>query len=105
MPPSCFSSDIPKSAIPTAQDKSRPTSKSLNSARNPDIDQTNEFLELDRFATLTFEEFQNKFFELLSAKGNLASNNTKTEHVLISATRDGPVFDFSQHHLAEWGKL
>ena len=95
VPPSCFSSDIPKSAIPTAQDKSRPTSKSLNSARNPDIDQTNEFLELDRFATLTFEEFQNKFFELLSAKGNLASNNTKTEHVLISATRDGPVFDFT----------
>ena len=92
VPPSCFSSDLPKSAIPTAQDKSRPTSKSLNSARNPDIDQTNEFLELDRFATLTFEEFQNKFFQLLSAKGNLASNKTQRLSMCSSAQLEMDLF-------------
>ena len=95
VPPSIFSSEIPKSCLPPVPHTPRSTSKSLNSARNPDIDQTLEFLQRDSFATLGINEFHSKFCDILSTKGNVACDVAKTEYVLLSPSRDGPVFNYT----------
>ena len=61
LPPSCFSSDIPKSSLPSAVPSPRSTSKSLSAAKAVNIDETHDFIKLDSFSTKSTDDFHKQF--------------------------------------------
>ena len=71
VPPSCFSSQIPQSSLPTAPATPRSTSKALSSVRTIDTDETKEFLRLDSLSTKPSEDFHQQFLLELSKNGSI----------------------------------
>ena len=95
VPPSVFSSDIPPSVFYSPPPPPRPTCKSTSEARNPDVDQQGDHDQQYSFTNTPISDIIPRFTALLRPLGKLAVAENKTDIVLLSHGREGPIFDYT----------
>ena len=98
VPPSIFSSEIAASILSSPPPPPRTTTHATSDARNPDIDEMQDHLDMYNFSALPRDEFLSRFTNEIQPHGKVATGGVTSgtqEIVLLSNERDGPVFQWT----------